>query len=32
MNIDASAEETLGFCKAIGMQKIVNQHEMLLEL
>ena len=32
INIDASAEGTLEFCKAIGMQKIVNQHEMLLEL
>jgi len=32
INIDASAEATLGFCEAIGMKKIVNQHEMLLEL
>ena len=32
INIDASAEGTLGFCKAVGMEKIVNQHEMLLEL
>ncbi|HET9532072.1 MAG TPA: GNAT family N-acetyltransferase [Blastocatellia bacterium] len=32
VNIDASAEGTLGFCKAVGMQKIVNQYEMLLEL
>jgi len=32
INIDASAEGTLEFCKAIGMQKTVNQHEMLLEL
>jgi ribosomal protein S18 acetylase RimI-like enzyme len=32
INIDASAEGTLGFCKASGMQKIVNQYEMLLEL
>ncbi len=32
INIDASAEGTLGFCEAVGMRKIVNQHEMLLEL
>jgi ribosomal protein S18 acetylase RimI-like enzyme len=32
INIDASAEGTLGFCKAVGMKKIVNQYEMLLEL
>lgn len=32
INIDKSAEATLGFCKAVGMQKIVNQYEMLLEL
>lgn len=32
INIDASAEGTLAFCKAMGMKKIVNQYEMLLEL
>lgn len=32
INIDRSADATLGFCKAIGMQRIVDQYEMLLEL
>lgn len=32
INIDASAESTLRFCEAVGMKKIVNQYEMLLEL
>ncbi len=32
INIDQSAEGTLRFCEAVGMKKIVNQYEMLLEL
>lgn len=32
INIDGAADGTLKFCEAVGMQKIVSQHEMLLEL